>query len=172
MSDITINYKGAAISTMDASGTKTLLTEGKYCEDDIEVVYVKPSGGGGADYTISTHNRTDNSAINVDREYDDFILLAYLSDEPTAYPSNNYAVAMMFAYVDDEYWMPSKSALVKSSGSSFSSAVASPSVLAVSATNIAISAYSSANNARGYWTIVQIEVPSTAGMYSWRKVVI
>ena len=44
MSDITINYKGAAISTMDASGTKTLLTEGKYCEDDIEVVYVKPSG--------------------------------------------------------------------------------------------------------------------------------
>ncbi|MBR2582694.1 MAG: hypothetical protein IKO83_01645 [Oscillospiraceae bacterium] len=46
MSDITINYKGSAIATMDASGTKTLLTEGKYCEDDIEVVYVKPSGGG------------------------------------------------------------------------------------------------------------------------------
>ena len=46
MSDITINYKGNAIATMDASGTKTLLTDGKYCEDDIEVVYVKPSGGG------------------------------------------------------------------------------------------------------------------------------
>ena len=46
MSDITINYKGSAIATMDASGTKTLLTEGKYCEDDLEVVYVKPSGGG------------------------------------------------------------------------------------------------------------------------------
>ena len=49
MSDVTINYKGAAISTMDASGTKTLLTEGKYCEDDIEVVYVKPSGGSAVD---------------------------------------------------------------------------------------------------------------------------
>ncbi len=46
MSDITINYKGSSIATMDASGTKTLLTEGKYCEDDIEVVYVKPGGGG------------------------------------------------------------------------------------------------------------------------------
>lgn len=46
MSDITINYKGSAIATMDASGTKTLLTEGQYCEDDIEVVYVQPSGGG------------------------------------------------------------------------------------------------------------------------------
>ena len=45
MSDITINYKGSAIATMDASGTKTLLTEGMYCEDDIEVVYVKPAGG-------------------------------------------------------------------------------------------------------------------------------
>ena len=48
MSDITVNYKGSAITTMDASGTKTLLTEGKYCEDDIEIVYVQPSGGGGS----------------------------------------------------------------------------------------------------------------------------
>jgi len=47
MSDVTINYKGVSIATMDASGTKTLLTEGKYCEDDIEVVYVSPGGGGG-----------------------------------------------------------------------------------------------------------------------------
>lgn len=47
MSDITINYKGSAIATMDASGTKTLLTEGKYCEDDISIAYVKPSGGQG-----------------------------------------------------------------------------------------------------------------------------
>ena len=46
MSDVTINYKGNAIATMDASGTKTLLTEGKLCEDDIEVVYVSPGGGG------------------------------------------------------------------------------------------------------------------------------
>ena len=46
MSDITISYKGASIATMDASGTKTLLTEGKYCEDDITIDYVKSGGGG------------------------------------------------------------------------------------------------------------------------------
>lgn len=54
MSDITINYKGNAIATMDASGTKTLLTDGKYCEDDIEVVYVKPSGGGSNSPLVSS----------------------------------------------------------------------------------------------------------------------
>lgn len=54
MSDITISYKGSSIATMDATGTKTLLTEGKYCEDDIEVVYVKPSGGGGLDLSSIT----------------------------------------------------------------------------------------------------------------------
>ena len=43
MSDVTISYNGGTIATMDDSGTKTLLTEGKYCEDDIEVAYVKPS---------------------------------------------------------------------------------------------------------------------------------
>ena len=45
MSDITISYKGTDIATMDASGTKTLQTSGKYCEDDITLQYVKPSGG-------------------------------------------------------------------------------------------------------------------------------
>lgn len=43
MSDVSINYRGSSIATMDASGTKTLQTEGKYCDDDIEVVYTKPS---------------------------------------------------------------------------------------------------------------------------------
>lgn len=45
MSEIDISYKGLSIATMDASGTKTLLTSGKYCEDDIEVVYTRPSAG-------------------------------------------------------------------------------------------------------------------------------
>ena len=44
MSDITISYNGNTIGTMDASGTKKLLTAGKYCEDDIDIAYVKPSG--------------------------------------------------------------------------------------------------------------------------------
>ena len=65
MSDVTINYKGNAIATMDASGTKTLLTEGKYCEDDIEVVYVSP-GGGGTDYLGELLNRTLVNYTNSD----------------------------------------------------------------------------------------------------------
>jgi hypothetical protein len=46
MSDVSISYKGTEIAALDDSGTKTLLTSGKYCEGDIEVVYTKPSGGG------------------------------------------------------------------------------------------------------------------------------
>lgn len=42
MADVTIKYKGANIATMDASGTKTLETSGKYCEGDVQVVYVDP----------------------------------------------------------------------------------------------------------------------------------
>lgn len=51
MAEVTINYKDAAIATMDASGTKTIQTQGKYCEDDIEVVYTRPSGG---DLTVTS----------------------------------------------------------------------------------------------------------------------
>lgn len=52
MSDVTISYKGSSIATMNASGTKVLETEGKYCEDDITVEYVRPSGGGGGSTLI------------------------------------------------------------------------------------------------------------------------
>ena len=46
MADVTLTYKGSTIAEMDASGSKTLNTAGKYCEGDIGVSYVKPSGGG------------------------------------------------------------------------------------------------------------------------------
>lgn len=45
MSDITVTFKNETILTMDASGSKDLLTQGKYCEDDISISYVKPSSG-------------------------------------------------------------------------------------------------------------------------------
>lgn len=54
MSDITISYKGSSIATMDATGSKTLLTEGKYCEDDITVAYTKPSGGSSSFELVDT----------------------------------------------------------------------------------------------------------------------
>ena len=40
MADITLSYKGSTIATMSASGSKTIQTEGKYCEDDISLAYI------------------------------------------------------------------------------------------------------------------------------------
>ena len=46
MADITLSYKGSTIAEVSASGTTKLNTKGKFCEDDITLQYVKPSGGG------------------------------------------------------------------------------------------------------------------------------
>ena len=42
MADVEIKYKGASIAALDASGTKTLKTAGKYCEGDVIVEYTDP----------------------------------------------------------------------------------------------------------------------------------
>lgn len=42
MADITVSYKGATIAEVSESGTTTLGTSGKYCEDDITLQYVQP----------------------------------------------------------------------------------------------------------------------------------
>ena len=41
MADVEIKYKDAVIATLDETGTKTLKTSAKYCEDDISVFYTK-----------------------------------------------------------------------------------------------------------------------------------
>lgn len=41
MADITLSYKGSTIATLSASGSKTIQTKEKYCEDDISLAYVK-----------------------------------------------------------------------------------------------------------------------------------
>lgn len=80
MSDVTITYKGSPIATMDASGTKTLTTQGKYCEADIGVEYVKPSSGtpaiaivdtpdshGGVEREITALNISDSTLETADQ---------------------------------------------------------------------------------------------------------
>lgn len=42
MADVSIKYKGAVKAELNASGTKTVKTAGKYCEGDIEVIYTDP----------------------------------------------------------------------------------------------------------------------------------
>lgn len=46
MADVELTYKGATIGTLSASGTLTMETAGKYCEDDITLTYTSPGGGG------------------------------------------------------------------------------------------------------------------------------
>ncbi len=47
MADITISYKDSTIAEINESGSKKILTKGKYCEDDISIDYVKSGGGDG-----------------------------------------------------------------------------------------------------------------------------
>lgn len=63
MSDVNIKYKGASIADLNATGKKTLLTSGKYCEADIEVEYTKP--GGGANIDTKTITNSDATATSL-----------------------------------------------------------------------------------------------------------
>lgn len=42
---VSIKYKGSEIAALTATGTKTLNTAGKYCEDDITVQNTESGGG-------------------------------------------------------------------------------------------------------------------------------
>ena len=80
MADLTIKFKGQPIVEMTDTGTKTLKTAGKYCEDDISVEYSKPAGGGGgtgtetltygksyaaSEFTIDTNLFTTSVVANI-----------------------------------------------------------------------------------------------------------
>ena len=68
MSDITVTFKNQPILTMDANGSKPLLTRGKYCEDDITIAYVKPSGGSGVTFDeMATGTYSGDVVLTVDR---------------------------------------------------------------------------------------------------------
>ena len=45
MSGVNIEYKGESIATIPDTGSKTIKTQGKYCEGDIIVEYEAPQGG-------------------------------------------------------------------------------------------------------------------------------
>lgn len=92
MSDVSISYKGAEIAALDASGTKTLLTSGKYCEGDIEVAYTKPSGGSGVQL-IASGTFTGAGVNNVDipvgtkMPQTDFMFAVWVDDGTTITPA-------------------------------------------------------------------------------------
>ena len=45
MADVTLSYKGQTIGFLNSTGNLTMKTAGKYCEADIDLVYVKSEGG-------------------------------------------------------------------------------------------------------------------------------
>ena len=65
---VTVSYKGETIASMNAGGTKTLKTAGKYCEGDITLGYV-PDGitpsGSISITTNGTHDVTDKASAVV-----------------------------------------------------------------------------------------------------------
>lgn len=82
MTDITISYKGNTIAEVSASGTTTLETAGKYCEDDISLAYVKPSGG--VSVSPNDVNFIDyDGTIVASYSAADFANLSALPDNPT-----------------------------------------------------------------------------------------
>lgn len=82
MADITISYKGNTIAEVSASGTTTLETAGKYCEDDIALAYVKPSGG--VSVSPNDVNFIDyDGTIVASYSAADFANLSAMPDNPT-----------------------------------------------------------------------------------------
>lgn len=70
MPDVIISYKDSQIASMDASGSKTLLTEGKYCEDDIVVSYTKPSAPTPTFQSKTVSPSTSQQTVTADSGYD------------------------------------------------------------------------------------------------------
>lgn len=90
MAEVEISYKGSAIAQMNASGTKTLLTEAKYLEDDVTITYARPSAPSGTkNISITANGVTTEDVTN------------YASAQITANVPNTYAAADEGKVVND-----------------------------------------------------------------------
>lgn len=104
MPDVTISYKGNSIATMSASGTKTLLTEGKYCEDDITVAYTKPSAPSPSLQAKTNINPTTSSqTITADQGYDGLssVQINAMPSGSAATPATTITVSPSASVVDN-----------------------------------------------------------------------
>lgn len=65
MADVTLTYKGSTILSLTGSATKTIKTGGKFCEGDIGISYVKPSGGSGVNKSGSMITLASNLVVDI-----------------------------------------------------------------------------------------------------------
>lgn len=72
MPDVTVLYKGQNILELNDSGYASIHTAGKYCEDNINLRYVNPGGGG---------NRPDPENAVRFFDYDGTLLHSYTADQ-------------------------------------------------------------------------------------------
>lgn len=77
MADVTLTYKGQNILELSASGNKTILTAGKYCEGDITLTYIKT----GSSYTIL--KGTSQPAAGIGQDGDVYLQFSALDGEIT-----------------------------------------------------------------------------------------
>lgn len=115
MADVEVSYKGSTIGSLSASGSLTLETEGKYCEDDITVDYTSPGGGGGynpynlpSGYTPYEYIESSGTQY-IDTGYvptaDTEIVVTSLRTAAQSYQSTDWGVrGGPFAMVSGSYW--------------------------------------------------------------------
>lgn len=126
MSDINISYKGESIATMDATGTKTLLTSGKYCEDDIEIEYTKPSSPSMTFLTATKKLTTAAQSISfeeLDHEPTMFIMRPKFSASVTKASSSSAATPRRIVCL---YWLGSGDICGNYLGAGYSSSSIAP----------------------------------------------
>lgn len=176
MADLTITYQGNDVVELSDSATKTLKTGGKYCEDDIEVAYVKPSGGG-ANVDIQTIEVTTASP-SVDRAFENFVFIAQcdINDIPAIADRVAYtAYYISFVYVNGKLVFGTGKMIYTintQSAGTFTQQLTNSNVFSVSDTSISFSPYwaLSGGTQHGTWHILQIEIPSSFPLYSFGDV--
>lgn len=92
-SEIEIYYKDELLDTMDESGAKTLLTAGKYCEDNIGILYTRPSG---VDMLLFEFNYVDGKFVPSVPSAD--FTEAYANDTPIVAVTADAQIYVMYWY--------------------------------------------------------------------------